>query len=170
MSQKNKDRELRDLYERYSSLIYGRCRYILRSDDDAWDATQDVFIKLMRSLPGIKDRSAIYSWLLSTSTNLCFSMLRRKRGEPFEEDFHSGEGRQLHDEKRAALKEIIATLFRLWDKKVREVVMYSYIYDYSQKEISQLTGLGESTIRKYLTRFKRGSRHAYADFKEAING
>jgi DNA-directed RNA polymerase specialized sigma24 family protein len=97
-------------------------------------------------------------------------MLRRKRGEPFEEDLHSKEGGRLPEEKRVVLREIIKTLFRPWDKKVREVVMYSYIYEYSQKEISQLTGLGESTIRKYLTLFKRGSRHAFADFKEAING
>jgi DNA-directed RNA polymerase specialized sigma24 family protein len=153
MSQQNNDQELRDIYERYSSLVYGRCRFILRSNDEAWDATQEVFMKLMRSLPGIKDRSAIYSWLLSTST-----------------DLHSKEGGRLPEEKRVVLREIIKTLFRPWDKKVREVVMYSYIYEYSQKEISQLTGLGESTIRKYLTLFKRGSRHAFADFKEAING
>lgn len=170
MSQKNNDQEFRELYERYSSLIYNRCRFILRSNDEAWDATQDVFLRLMQCLPGIRDRASIYSWLLSTSTNMCFSMLRRKRGEPFDEDLHSPEEGRLSDEKRAALKEIISTLFRPWDKKVRQVVVYSYIYDYNQKEIAQLTGLGESTIRKYLTKFKRGSRHLYADYRETVHG
>jgi RNA polymerase sigma-70 factor (ECF subfamily) len=167
MRKKNID-ELSDLYNRYSSLIYERCRFILRSNDEAWDATQEVFIKLMRSLPGIKDRASIYSWLLSTSTNHCFSLLRRKRGELFDEEMHSDEGKRLPDDKRIVLDEIIATLFKPWDKKIREVVIYSYIYEYSQKEIAELTGLGESTIRKYLTRFKRGSRYAYEDFKEAL--
>jgi RNA polymerase sigma factor (sigma-70 family) len=168
MSRKN-NKELHDLYERYASLVFRRCKYILHSDDEAWDATQDVFMKLMDHLPKIENRSAIYSWLLSTSTNLCISMLRRKKGEEFDECLHSKENKQASVEKRLMLMEIIKKLFLPWDKKIRDVVIYSYIDEYSQKEISQLTGLGESTIRKYLTRFKREARYAYSDAKETFN-
>jgi RNA polymerase sigma-70 factor, ECF subfamily len=168
MIQKN-DQELRDLYERYTPLVHRRCKQFLHSDDEAWDATQDVFIKLMKHLPNIENRSAIYSWLLSTSTNLCISMLRRKKGEEFDECFHSDGTGGLSQEKRFVLREIITKLFLPWDKKIRDVVILSYVDEYSQKEISQLTGLGESTIRKYLTRFKRESRQAFGDPKEAFN-
>jgi RNA polymerase sigma factor (sigma-70 family) len=167
----NNNKELSELYERYASLVYRRCRFILHSDDDAWDATQEVFIKLMASLSTIQNRAAVYSWLLSTSTNLCISMLRRKKGEEFDETFHSFEGQksEMSAEKRLLFKEIISTLLRPWDKKVRDVLIYSYIDEYSQKEISELMGIGESTIRKYLTRFKRGVRYAYSDAKEVID-
>jgi RNA polymerase sigma factor (sigma-70 family) len=168
-SQDSKDQELRDLYERYASLVFRRCLSILHSDDEAWDATQDVFMKLMAFLPKIRNRSAIYSWLLSTSTNLCISMLRRKKGVEFDECFHSIENDRLSEDKRLILREIITKLFLPWDKKIRDVVIFSYIDEYSQKEIAQLTGLGESTIRKYLTRFKREARYAYNDAREAIN-
>jgi RNA polymerase sigma-70 factor, ECF subfamily len=168
-NQENTDKELRDLYERYAPLVHRRCRSFLHSEDDAWDATQEVFIKLMNALPTIQNRSAIYSWLLSTSTNLCISMLRRKRGEEFDEAVHSDETGRMSEGKRLMLKEIIKSLFLPWDKKVRQVVIYSYIDEYSQKEISQLMGIGESTIRKYLTRFKREARYAAHDAKEAFN-
>ena len=168
-TQENTDRELRDLYERYGPLVHRRCRYILHSDDDAWDATQEVFMKLMAFLPRIQNRAAIYSWLLSTSTNLCISKLRRKKGEEFDEAFHSGEERCMPEEKRLILKEVLSKLFLPWDKKVRQIFMYSYIDEYSQKEISQLMGIGESTIRKYLTRFKREARYALDDAREALN-
>jgi RNA polymerase sigma-70 factor (ECF subfamily) len=162
------DKEIRDLYERYGALVHRRCSSILKSDDDAWDATQEVFMKLMNALPKIQSRSAIYSWLLSTSTNQCISMLRRKKGEQFDECFHSGEN-GVPEGKRLILKEIIRKLFLPWDKKVRQILMYSYVDEYSQKEISQLMGLGESTIRKYLTRFKREARNSFNDAKEAFN-
>ena len=165
----NTDQEIRDLYERYGSLVHRRCKNILKSEDDAWDATQEVFIKLMTFLPKIQNRSAIYSWLLSTSTNLCISMLRRKKGAEFDECIHSNETNCLSEGKRLILKEIITKLFLPWDKKIRQIVLYSYIDEYSQKEIAQLMGLGESTIRKYLTRFKREARYAFSDAKEAFN-
>ena len=168
MTQENNE-EFQDLYERYASLVFRRCKYILHSDDEAWDATQDVFIKLMTYLPKIENRSAIYSWLLSTSTNLCISMLRRKKGEQFDECIHSGDKDDLSQEKRYILREVIKKVFLPWDKKIRDVVIYSYIDEYSQKEISQLTGLGESTIRKYLTRFKREARGAFGNVKEVFN-
>ena len=168
MTQENNE-EFQELYKRYASLVFRRCKYILHSDDEAWDATQDVFMKLMSHLTNIENRSAIYSWLLSTSTNLCISQLRRKKGEEFDECVHSGESNHLSSEKRLILREIITKLFMPWDKKIRDIVIYSYIDEYSQKEISQLTGLGESTIRKYLTRFKRETRGAFGNVKEVFN-
>jgi RNA polymerase sigma-70 factor, ECF subfamily len=169
MSHENQNLEIRDLYERYGSLVYRRCQSILHSDDEAWDATQDVFMKLMAFLPKIENRSAIYSWLLSTSTNLCISQLRRKKGSEFDECIHTNENSQISNEKRLILKEVINKLLKPWDKKTRDVVIYSYIYEYSQKEISHLTGLGESTIRKYLTRFKREARSQLSEeAKEAF--
>ena len=168
-SNRGTEQELRSLYERYASLVHSRCRSILHSDDEAWDATQDVFMKLMSHLTNIENRSAVYSWLLSTSTNLCISMLRRKKGEEFDECIHSGGNNHLSGEKRLILREIITKLFLPWDKKIREIVIYSYIDEYSQKEIAQLMGMGESTIRKYLTRFKREARCALSDAKEAFN-
>jgi RNA polymerase sigma-70 factor (ECF subfamily) len=167
-NKETQDREIRDLYERYGALVHRRCRSILKSDDDAWDATQEVFMKLMNSLSKIQSRPAIYSWLLSTSTNQCISMLRRKKGERFDEAVHSAEN-GLSEGKRLILKEIIKNLFLPWDKKVRQILIYSYVDEYSQKEISQLMGMGESTIRKYLTRFKREARSVTNDAKEAFN-
>jgi RNA polymerase sigma factor (sigma-70 family) len=168
-TRENEDQELGGLYDRYASLVYRRCRYILGSEDEAWDATQDVFMKLMACLPKIKNRAAVYSWLLSTSTNQCISMLRRKKGEPFDECAHGNEKDDIRVDKRLILREIINRLFRPWDKKIRDIVIYSYIDEYSQNEISQLTGLGESTIRKYLTRFKREAVKVYPDAKEVFN-
>jgi RNA polymerase sigma-70 factor, ECF subfamily len=166
------EKELRAVYERYASLVHARCRSILRSQDDAWDATQEVFMKLLNALPSIEKKESIYSWLLSTSTNHCFSLLRRRKSCSFDEEIHSAGSadRVPHQEKELLLKEVLRRFLSPWDRKVREVVMYAYFDGYKQEEIVRLTGLGASTIRKYLTRFKRKSAMSGLKFEEVYDG
>jgi RNA polymerase sigma-70 factor (ECF subfamily) len=151
------DERIRDLYNRYGSVVHSRCRYILGSEDEAWDATQEVFIKLVKWLPVIDKKESVFSWLTRTATNHCISILRKKRGIGFDETVHSGGAEGWDPEKRMVIREIMQRLMEPWDKKTRQIVVYTYIDGYTQEEIARLTGMGESTIRKYLTRFRRAS-------------
>jgi RNA polymerase sigma factor (sigma-70 family) len=166
------EKELRSLYERYASLVHARCRSILHSSDDGWDATQEVFLKLYNALPTINKKESIYSWLLSASTNHCISLLRKRRTVDFDEEIHSaGSGNDTpQQEKNLLLKEVLSRFFAPWDRTTREVVMYAYFDGYKQEEIAQLTGLGTSTIRKYLTRFKRKASGSGLKFEEVLYG
>ncbi len=53
----------KELYERYGFLIYSRCIRILRSEDDAKDAMQDVFLKLLGNMNKFKDNEHIIPWI-----------------------------------------------------------------------------------------------------------
>ncbi|MBN1760415.1 MAG: sigma-70 family RNA polymerase sigma factor [Chitinispirillaceae bacterium] len=156
---RGKENEVRILYERYASMVFRRCRMFLKSEDEAWDATQEVFMKLMRSLDTITKKDSIYSWLLSASTNHCISQLRKKRHESFDEEYHGASPSTggLPQERRMVLDEIMRYFLSPWDEKIRQIIIYTYIDGYKQEEISRLTGMGESTIRRHLTRFKRES-------------
>jgi RNA polymerase sigma-70 factor (ECF subfamily) len=169
---REKENELRSLYERYAPLVHARCRSILHSEDEAWDATQEVFMKLHNALPSIEKKDSIYSWLLSTATNYCISLLRRRRSVRFDEEIHSAGSTDHvpHQEKTLLLKEVVRRFLSPWDRKIREVVMYAYFDGYKQEEIAQLTGLGTSTIRKYLTRFKRKAAGSGLTFEEVMYG
>jgi len=156
MITRDTENEVRKLYERYASMVFNRCRTFLKSEDDAWDATQEVFMKLIKSLHAIEKKDSVYSWLLSTSTNYCISQLRKKKGEQFDEEYHRGTNEErLPQERRMLLNEIIQHFLAPWDEKTRLIVIYTYIDGYKQDEIAKLTGMGESTIRRYLTRFRR---------------
>lgn len=166
---REKDAEFKALYERHGSLVHARCRSILKSEDEAWDATQDVFMKLHRALPAINKKESIYSWLLSASTNHCISLLRKRRTVGFDEAIHSAAVPEAapHQERELLLKEVLTRFFAPWDRVTREVVMYTYFDGYKQDEVAQLTGIGESTVRKYLTRFKRKAAGSGLKFEEA---
>lgn len=155
MKTKENHKEIRSLYERYASMVHRRCRTFLKTEEDAWDATQEVFMKLVDALPKINKKESIYSWLLSTSTNLCISTLRKKKHISFDENIHSAGSKQPPQEKRAIRDEIFRYFLKNWDPKVQEVIVYTYFDGYKQQEIAKITGMGESTIRRHLTNFKR---------------
>jgi len=158
MTENLSDREIKEIYERYASIVYSRCLSFLKSKDEAWDAVQEIFMKLIKSYSSIKNKKALFSWLMSTSTNFCISQLRKKRGVEFDENIHGAASGDNNPEKDLIIKDIMKKLFLPWDKKVREIVIYTYIDGYSQAEISKLTGMGESTIRRYLTKFRRKAK------------
>ncbi len=148
---------LDDLYRKYAPLVHRRCLQILCSEDEAWDATQEIFMKLMNSMDSIQKRESIYYWLNRTTTHHCISVLRKKRGIGFSEAEH-GQSTTHTPEKEFILKEALQKLFGPWNKTTREIVIYTYIDGYTQKEISELMKMGESTIRKHLTKFRRKSQ------------
>ncbi|MBN1980820.1 MAG: RNA polymerase sigma factor [Chitinivibrionales bacterium] len=150
--------EFKALYERYVSIIYSRCCRILKSKDEAWDATQDVFIKLMKSYDTIRDKKFLLAWLMKTTTFYCISQLRKRRDVEFDEEQPAFAGTVSPDQERMFSRRLIEKILAMEDAKTIEILLYTYVDHYTQQEIAQLTAMGESTIRKYLTRFRKKMR------------
>ena len=147
-----------ELYEKYASVIFRRCQRYLHSKEEAQDATSDIFLKLLEHWDSVQNRESALFWIHRTTTNHCITLWRRKKFlGPDNED--GWENSPLHAddsvEKRIILRDILNKLLFPWNKKVREIIMYTYWDGYTQDEISSLTGIAPSTIRKYLTKFRR---------------
>ncbi|MBM3285090.1 MAG: sigma-70 family RNA polymerase sigma factor, partial [Candidatus Aminicenantes bacterium] len=72
------------LYERHKSNIFQLCRALLwrsgvNRDEitaDAMDATQEVFLKALKSIRSFDKRSAFYTWLYRIAINVCKNIRR----------------------------------------------------------------------------------------------
>jgi RNA polymerase sigma-70 factor (ECF subfamily) len=145
---------IKDLYQRYAHLIYGRCLRILGSEDDAWDGVQIVFMKLIEAIDTIRDRERIVPWIFSAATNHCFNVLRSKK------KFVSGAdpddmGREDRFDDRIADRQLINALLATQDRRVQEAVYYTHVEGLDQKEIQRIAGQSPATIRRNLHRFKQ---------------
>jgi RNA polymerase sigma-70 factor, ECF subfamily len=67
------------LVTKYRSRIYAMTYSLLQNADDAWDVSQEAFIKAWRALPGFKGDSAFYTWLYRIAHNACYDCLRKRR-------------------------------------------------------------------------------------------
>jgi len=67
------------LYDRYFERVYDFVRRTLRSDSDAADVTQEVFIKAMASIGTLANPAVFKSWLFTVARNLSISRIRGRR-------------------------------------------------------------------------------------------
>jgi len=63
------------LYRQYGPMIIRRCRQLLRDEDQALDATQDVFVRLLEQRMRLRDDYPS-SLLYRMATNLCLNRIR----------------------------------------------------------------------------------------------
>lgn len=82
----SKDARIETLYRRFGPAIYGRCRRLLKNPTLAEDATQDVFMKVLKHLDKAPGDDAVLPWIHRITTNHCLNLLRdgRRHAEPVE--------------------------------------------------------------------------------------
>ncbi|MCA9682253.1 MAG: sigma-70 family RNA polymerase sigma factor [Myxococcales bacterium] len=68
-------------YRRYGPMVLRRCRTMLRDEQQATDAMQDVFVQLLRHRERLDDRGTS-SLLYRMATNVCLNRIRYKRRHP----------------------------------------------------------------------------------------
>jgi RNA polymerase sigma factor (sigma-70 family) len=109
------------LVERYARLVWSICRQYRLDSADAEDVAQNVWLRLVDRLDGIRDPAAIASWLATTTRRECCQMLRTARrpqaawpGPDAEaipdEQARTAEQELLAAERHAALREALAHL------------------------------------------------------------
>ena len=67
------------LYDRYAKMVYNKCYGFARSQDEAEDLTQDVFLMLFVKLASFKGKSKFSTWLYSFTYNFCVNYVNRNK-------------------------------------------------------------------------------------------
>ena len=65
----------------YEKTIYRICHRFFFNEEDAIDATQDVFIKVYRNINKFEGRSSFNTWLYRIATNTCLTISEKKKKE-----------------------------------------------------------------------------------------
>ncbi len=67
------------LYERFRRPIYTYIYRLLGNQEDAADATQEVFLRACMHWEQLRDRESLGEWLYRVATNLCVDLLRKRK-------------------------------------------------------------------------------------------
>jgi len=78
------ERPFLELYQRYHNLVWQVCYSSLHNSQDADDLTQEVFLKVHRSLNQFQRRSAFKTWIYRITINACRNEIRRRSRRPQE--------------------------------------------------------------------------------------
>ncbi|MFH1809926.1 MAG: sigma-70 family RNA polymerase sigma factor [Pseudomonadota bacterium] len=156
------DREvLRELYELYATRVYSRCRYLLRDDEEARDAMQDVFIKVLGNLEGFRGQASRLTWITRIATNHCLNILRARKARWKTDLLQLGKvAEQTRDDEHSQIErlDLLRALLARCDRQVQELAVYYFVDEMTQEEIAQAVGLSVPTVRKRLRGFLRTAR------------
>jgi RNA polymerase sigma-70 factor (ECF subfamily) len=147
-------------YEKYGPMVIRRCRALLRNDDEAMDAVQDVFLKLLRAETRLKD-SFPSSLLYTMATNVCLNRLRSKKKNNV--SFESVGGEESFSGADEGFEQVDAELLVnaiLEDESEenRTICFMHHADGMTLKEIGEAVGLSISGVRKRLETFKKRAR------------
>lgn len=151
-------------YRRYGPMVLRRCRFLLRDEDRALDATQEVFVKLLESGGRLRDEFPS-SLLYRIATNVCLNMLRTERRARTVEGDDALERIASFDDvgERTAVGELLDRIFSREQASTREIAVMHYVDGMTLEEVARESGLSVSGVRKRLRTLKERVRGMEVD-------
>ena len=147
---------LRDIIKEYSSLVYGIALSITRSEADAEDVLQEVFIGLPEALRHFDGRN-FAGWLSVVAKRRALMVARaRNRREEKEMMFSEATSRLVKDQtlNRIAIEQALAGLLATF----RDVFVMKEVQGLSHREIAEVLGITVSLSQIRLHRARKALR------------
>ncbi|PYN21260.1 MAG: hypothetical protein DMD99_20115 [Candidatus Rokuibacteriota bacterium] len=160
------------LVEKYRQRVYRLAYNVLRDPEEAWDVSQDAFIRAFQALASFRGDSAFYTWLFRIVMNVARDRARQHaaRGRAFgterveEEDWDrvlAGQGtapdtRAVQVEERERIGRALSTL----SEQHRAIIMLSDLEGLSYREIAEVLNIPMGTVMSRLHNARRRLRDA----------
>lgn len=168
------------LFERHHQQIYNLAFWMCSgSVEDAKDITQEAFLRAFKNLRGFRGDSSFYTWLCRIAINICLDN-RRKTGRwrnlisffserslssREDQDSETGEGlghsndpSPLENLENKEFKDAMKKEFMALPEKQRLVFYLKVYQEMSVREISEVTGLAQGTVKTHLFRAMKAMR------------
>lgn len=138
------------------SGILGRC-------PEVYDVYQDALVSAFTKLPAFRGDSAFSTWLIRIAVNRALNQKRRTRNarqEPLEYASHipGSEADAAQGMERAELRRSTEKAMESLSERERAVFVLKHTHGYKLREIGQMLGCAEGTVKNYLFRATRKLR------------
>ncbi|MGZ7078414.1 MAG: RNA polymerase sigma factor [Thermoanaerobaculia bacterium] len=158
-----------EIYDRYSGRIYNFAFRFLKNAEAAEDATQEVFVKMMRHANQFHGDAKLSTWLFSITANWCRDYLRKSDNKAKEaEDVlvsipTSPELAPDRSLERRETEQRVQRALQLLTPEQREAILLSRYQGLSYAEIAQIAGCSEGAVKTRVFR-------AMETLKKALTG
>ncbi|WP_224753897.1 RNA polymerase sigma factor [Paenibacillus terricola] len=163
---------LDELMKAYGRDVWNYALFLTRSRELADDIAQDVFVKVYEKLYSYRGESSVRTWLLAITRNTALdamrsSWLRRVMLLPqrlLTTDIHPSAEREALD--RELVHESWSIVLDL-PAKLREVLLLSAHHGLQMKEIAQMLGVSEGTVKSRLFRAREQASRRFKQLDES---
>ena len=158
-----------ELVRSHHKRVYGLCYRFTGSPTDAEDLTQDVFLKIYSNLSSFDTtRGSLQVWITTMTRNLLVDNFRRTKNQRATSSLDDGwdqteelrpvdrlVGREPSPHEMAARKELgrmVQEALSHVSVELREAVILRDLQDMDYKEIAQVLGIPEGTVKSRISR------------------
>lgn len=143
--------------------------------DEAEDLTQDIFLRIFKSLRTFDRRANFQTWLISISRNLCIDHYRsvRKERETMAREVDASELSPVSAERgpygqleALDTKDLVRQALTTLPPTLREAVVLRDLQEFSYLEIADKLGLPEGTVKSRINRGRLELARAVARLQE----
>ena len=151
----DRNRKIEMLFRRYGPLVYRRALKILRNESLAEEATQDIFVRVVKGIERFDGRSKMSTWLFQVTTNHCLNHIRNqsRRRELWRDEVMpqaEQKGQTVKEVDQILLKQLLGTA----EPELAQAAVCVFIEGMTGQEAAQVLGVSRRTVINRLERFK----------------
>lgn len=149
---KGKEAAYYDLINIYGNQLLKTTYLIVKDEKEAEDILQETFIRVFQYIKSFKGDSSLYTWIYRIAHNVTMDFLKSSIPTIPYEDYHESkddiEDITLLNIEIDDLKKALDNINYIY----KQVLIFFYFEDLSIKEISEILGEKEGTIKSRLSR------------------
>lgn len=171
LAQKGDETAFEQLVLLYQKRVYNLALRMVQNPDDAFDLSQEAFLKAWKNLPNLKADAAFSTWLFRMTSNECIDFLRRsKRQKTVSLTVESDDDEEVQldmpdmapgPEEAAIRAEEQALLQKAMEQLPpdhRQILTLRIVDDLDYRQISEVLGIAEGTVKSRLARARDNLR------------
>lgn len=164
--------DFRAIVDEHKRSIYALAYELTGNHHDAEDLSQDVFIKVYRSLSSFRGDAQMFSWLYRITVNTYLNrkqkktLLFRKLIDNFEA--YDQPGTESHSEDMLHLNEHLDKAMNKLSPSERAAFVLRHVRDLPVREVSQAMEVAEGTVKSLLHRALKKLRKSLEFYREDI--
>jgi len=147
--------DVESLYSRYGPMVLRRCRFLLRNEQAAYDAMQEVFVKVLSNRDRLTEKYPS-SLLYRIATNICLNRIRDDRKHDISNYLHL-----LHHakfpgggESETSLTLLLEYILAKEKRSTRTIAVMYFINGMTIQEIADVMKLSSSGVHKRLEKLR----------------
>ncbi len=179
-AKKGNEQALEELIGMYEQKIYSLALHLLKNSEEAYDASQDICIKIWRQIHTFEGQSKFSTWLYRIAVNQCLDIIRKNKnknneiymfGEDEFDHFYTNLNMPLgssiqEDIEINELKDVIKLGISELKEEHRIILVLRDMNDQSYEEISEELEISLGTVKSRLSRARQALRKILSQDKE----
>ncbi len=171
------------LIEKHQKMVYNIAFRMMGNREDAYDMSQEVFIRVFNAIGRFKGNAAFSTWIYRITKNVCLDEHRKRKNKntlSIDKELEGEQGsiqRQLRDdspspeeifEKKAMKKTIQEAINNLPDQH-KIVIILRDIKGFSYQEIAKIIECPEGTVKSRINRARKALKDILYGNRELLN-